>query len=163
MRTSSGELELYRTGVKSEWVDYNGHMSEAFYVLVFGFASDAFYERIGLWAPAAESSQVSVYTAEAHIMYLQEIAEGEPLRVTTRVLDFDQKRIHALHTMYHGDEPKVLATEELMLIHVQTAPEVRTKPFAPDVESQIRALYEAQAGLDWPRYAGRSIGISRKH
>lgn len=162
MRTNNGELELYRTEVKPEWVDYNGHMSEAFYVLVFGFASDALYERLGLWAQAGEASHVSVYTAEAHVVYLQEIAEGEPLKVTTRVLDFDQKRIHALHTMCHGDEPQVLATEELMLIHVQTAPEVRTKPFAADVESAIRSLYKAQSGLDWPRYAGRSIGIRRK-
>ena len=162
MRTNNGELELYRTEVKPEWVDYNGHMSEAFYVLVFGFASDELYERIGLGAQAREAGKVSVYTVEAHIAYLQEIAQGEPLRVTTRVLDFDSKRMHALHTMYHGDDPEVLATEELMLLHVQTAPEVRTAPFAPDAESQIRALYEAQAGLDWPRYAGRSIGIKRK-
>jgi acyl-CoA thioesterase FadM len=30
--------------VRPEWVDYNGHMSEAYYVLIFGDATDAFYD-----------------------------------------------------------------------------------------------------------------------
>ena len=34
-------LDLYRTSVKPEWIDCNGHMNVAYYVLVFGFAADA--------------------------------------------------------------------------------------------------------------------------
>ena len=33
--------------VPREWVDYNGHMSESCYLLVFGDQSDAFFRLIG--------------------------------------------------------------------------------------------------------------------
>ena len=34
----SGQL---RQRVRPEWIDYNGHLSEGYYVVVFGFATDA--------------------------------------------------------------------------------------------------------------------------
>ena len=32
--------------VRPEWIDYNGHLSEAYYVLVFGHATDAVMHRL---------------------------------------------------------------------------------------------------------------------
>ena len=37
-------LSLHAEPVRPEWIDYNGHLSEAYYVLVFGNATDALYE-----------------------------------------------------------------------------------------------------------------------
>ena len=34
--------------VRPEWIDYNGHLSEAYYVLVFGHATDAVMARLGM-------------------------------------------------------------------------------------------------------------------
>ena len=82
-------LRLYETSVRSEWVDYNGHMSEAFYTLVFGYATDALLDFIGMDGPYRRRTATSVYTLETHITYLREVGEGEPLIVTTRLLDSD--------------------------------------------------------------------------
>ena len=34
--------------VRPEWIDYNGHLSEAYYVLVFGHATDAAMVALGM-------------------------------------------------------------------------------------------------------------------
>lgn len=48
MNTSESHVfSVYRTTVKDEWIDYNAHLSEAYYVLVFGFATDAAMDELG--------------------------------------------------------------------------------------------------------------------
>ena len=41
-------LALHACTVKPEWTDYNGHMTESAYLLVFGDSSDAFFRFIGI-------------------------------------------------------------------------------------------------------------------
>lgn len=60
-------LPLFRETVRPEWIDYNGHMSEAFYVLVFGYATDALMEGTGMGPACRESTGCSMYTVESHI------------------------------------------------------------------------------------------------
>ena len=42
------ELTAWVEDVRPEWIDYNGHLSEAYYVLVFGHATDAVMARLGM-------------------------------------------------------------------------------------------------------------------
>ena len=44
----SQPLELYQAQVRPDWIDYNGHMSESFYLYAFGDASDALFQYIGI-------------------------------------------------------------------------------------------------------------------
>jgi acyl-CoA thioesterase FadM len=37
-------LQLHHTSVLPDWVDYNGHMNDTYYVLVFSQATDAFMD-----------------------------------------------------------------------------------------------------------------------
>ena len=92
-------LKAYKEPVHSEWVDYNGHMNVAYYMLVFDHASDAFLDQIGLDQAFRDLTNSSVFVVEAHISYEKEVMEGDPLIVTTQVLDFDAKRIHLFHRM----------------------------------------------------------------
>ena len=39
---------VWREPVQDAWIDYNGHLSEPYYVLVFGHATDAFMVHIGM-------------------------------------------------------------------------------------------------------------------
>ena len=41
-------LDIYSAKVHSDWIDYNGHMSESFYLYAFGDASDALFQYIGI-------------------------------------------------------------------------------------------------------------------
>ena len=41
-------LLLHSESVQPEWIDYNGHMNLAYYVLIFDHATDAFLDYIGM-------------------------------------------------------------------------------------------------------------------
>ena len=154
-------LVLLRETVRPEWIDYNGHLSEAYYVLVFGFATDALYDHVGMDDAFRRRTKTSVSTVEAHINYLSEVGEGAPLEIATRVLDLDDKRARVFHAMHRGDDGTLLATIELMLLHVDTTGS-RSAPFPDDVLARLRALHEAQAGQPMPPQAGRAISIPRR-
>ena len=153
-------LRLHETEVRPEWVDYNGHMSEAYYVLVFGHTTDAFLEAIGMNAAFREENRMSLYTLEAHISYLQEVGEAEPLSVTTQLLDADHKRVHLFHAMSHATSGEPVATGELMLLNVDGIGP-RSAPFPEDISSRLQEIQDAHQSLPWPEQAGRSIGIKR--
>ncbi|WP_078971306.1 thioesterase family protein [Streptomyces chattanoogensis] len=117
-------LPLFRQTVRDDWIDYNGHLSEAYYVLVFGFATDALMDAVGLDAGYRDRSGRSLYTVEAHVRYRRAVARHSQLAVRTVVLGVDAKKIRFLHEMYVCDpasgEPAgdAVATEELFALHV---------------------------------------------
>ncbi|MCA3824998.1 MAG: thioesterase family protein, partial [Burkholderia sp.] len=118
--TGDTPLTIYRDVVRPEWVDYNGHLRDAFYLLIFSFATDALLDRIGLDDAARRERGRSVYTLEAHVNYLHEIKEGTQVRVDARVLAHDAKRLHLyLERFAQGHDDAVSASEQ-MLLHVDT-------------------------------------------
>jgi len=158
--TVDAPLSLYETTVQPHWVDYNGHMSESFYLWAFGEASDALFRYIGI-DEAYRAAGRSFYTVETHLNNYKEVAGGEPLRFTTQLLDLDEKRLHFFHAMYHGKTGDLLATTEQMLLHVDMNAE-KAAPIDPAVYAALQAVAAAHAGLERPAEAGRRIGIKRK-
>jgi len=148
-------LNVYEESVQPEWIDYNGHMSEAFYVLVFGHASDALYEQVGIGTVYRERHRLSVYTVEAHIRYLREVSLRSRLRVATSVVDHDDKRIHFCHEMRVADT--LVATEELIGVCVDTG--ARCVAAIPDdVLANLAQIVLAEP----PAYVGRSVHLDRR-
>nr|WP_231974087.1 thioesterase family protein [Pseudonocardia sp. HH130630-07] len=142
--------------VRPEWIDYNGHLSEPYYVLVFGDATTALMERAGMDGPYRTASGCSLYTVEAHVRYLQEIGPDADLEVRTRVLGRDAKRLRLWHELYTGG--RRAATEELMCLHV--GPD-GTVPFPDDVAALLDGLAARTGDRDEPEHAGRSIASLR--
>lgn len=141
----------YETPVKPEWIDYNGHMSEAFYVLVFGFATDKSMDVLGLDSAYRASSGCSLYTVEAHVRYLDEVSLGSHLRVMTETVGATEKKLHLAHTMFVGET--VVATEEILGLHVHQQ-EGRAVPF-PEAVQQRASI----AISDAPPWAGRTVSV----
>ncbi|MFM0026764.1 thioesterase family protein [Paraburkholderia madseniana] len=154
-------LPCYRDVVRAEWVDYNGHLRDAFYMLIFSFATDALIDVIGLPDSVRKERGRSIYTLEAHINYLHEIKEGVQVRVDMRVLGHDAKRLHLYLEMFADEGIEPVAAGEQMLLHVDTGGP-RAVAFDPDVEARVRALAEAHTGLPTARFAGRVIGLPVK-
>jgi carnitine 3-dehydrogenase len=153
----SRPLRLHETVVDLTWVDYNGHMTEARYGDVFGYATDALLRHVGLDETYLDGGH-SAYTVEGHIRYLQEASALEPLVVDTQVLGADAKRLHVFHTLRHGRSEDALATGEYMLLHVDTAAG-RTCPWAEPLASRIAAAAAAHAHLAAPDGVGRAIAM----
>jgi acyl-CoA thioester hydrolase len=137
--SDTGVFWLHEATVRPEWVDYNHHMNEAYYVLVFGDATDAFYDHVGFDDAFRRREHVSLYTVEAHIRYLAEAHEGEALRIGTRLLAYDEKRLRLHHTMVRRDDAETLAIIELQALHVDKRV-VRSSEFHPEIAARIAAV-----------------------
>ncbi|WP_328548623.1 thioesterase family protein [Streptomyces platensis] len=149
---TTGGLPLFRRTVRDEWIDYNGHLSEAYYVLIFGFATDALMDAAGLDAAYRERTGCSLYTVEAHVRYLREVARDSQLTVRTTVLGVDGKKLRFLHEMFAGDpsgEP--VATEELFTLHIDQTTG-RSAPLPATARERLSGLIAPA-----PEWAGRGI------
>jgi carnitine 3-dehydrogenase len=154
-------LCFYRPSVLPAWVDYNGHMSESCYLLVFGDNSDAFFRLVGIDETYRDQGGHSLYTVQTHIHNIREVAEGEPLRLTLQLLDFDDKRVHIFHAMYHASSGDLLATGEQMLVHVNIS-QGRSTPMPADLQARLQAIAQAHASLSTPPQVGKPMGIRRQ-
>ncbi|GAB2889193.1 thioesterase family protein [Paraburkholderia jirisanensis] len=153
-------LPPYHDVVHAQWVDYNGHMRDAFYMLVFSYATDAVLDFIGLDAAARTARERSVYTLEAHLLYLRETRQGAGLRVDTRLIAHDAKRLHLYLEMFAKPHSAPVAASEQLLLHVDTRGP-RAVAFDSDVNLRVEALAAAAAVLPPPAHAGRVIGLTR--
>lgn len=149
---------IYRDVVRAEWVDYNGHLRDAFYMLIFSFAADALLDAIGLDDEQRRSRHRSVYTLEAHVNYLHEIKEGAAIEVSVRVLAHDTKRMQLYLEMHAEGHAGPVAASEQMMLHVDTTGP-RAAPFDPDVLERVRKRAAAGASLPPPSHVGRVIGL----
>lgn len=153
-------IDVWRSPVLAQWVDYNDHMTEAAYLTAFGWGSDVMFRYVGI-DESYRASGCSLYTVETHVVYEREAALGEPLRVTTRVLDLDAKRVHIWHEMFHGSAGTRLSVCEQMLVHVD-AREGRSSPIPGPVHAALSALLERHRALPAPAEVGRTMRIVRK-
>jgi acyl-CoA thioester hydrolase len=149
-------LRLYETKVAAEWVDYNGHLSEWAYLLVFGDNADAFFRYFGVDEDYRAAGR-SLYTAETHLRHLHEAHLGEPLRLSLQVLGTDAKRLHIAHEMT-GTTGEPLATAEQLLLHVDMRAG-KVAPFPAQIADRLRRIRDAHASLGVPGYVGHVMRI----
>jgi len=143
--------------VPPEWVDYNGHVHESRYLELFADATDALLSDVGVDAGYLEGGG-SYFTVETHLSHLRPLEAGDRVRVTTQVLDSDEKRLHVFHVLLRDGEDEPVATAEQMLIHVDTG-NGRTAPAREPVRERVAELTQRHAELPRPERAGRSIGV----
>jgi acyl-CoA thioester hydrolase len=156
----SGLLTTYQGPVLSDWVDYNGHLRDAFYLLIFSYATDGLMDQIGLDSAGRAASGHSLFTLECHLNYLHEVKVGALVQVRTQVLGLDAKRLHIHHTLHLADQPTVLAANEQMLLHVaMDGP--RATPFVEPVLTSVQALASKHQALPRPEHVGRVMALPK--
>ena len=154
-------LDLPGQRVLPEWIDYNGHMNVAYYVLAFDKATDRLFDLFDLGVDYVKRTNNSTFVLETHVTYAQEVHEGDPLRFTAQLLDYDAKRLHYFLQMFHGEEGYLSATSEQIALHVSLDTR-RTAPIPPEQLARLSFVMAAHQGLAKPSQAGSVIGIRRK-
>ena len=144
------ELADYRAEVIEEWIDYNGHMSEAFYVLVFGFATDSVMDQLGLGSAYRQGTNASLYTVESHNRYLDEVHLGSTLQVSSTIVSAGAKKLHLAYEMRVDNT--LVATEEIVAVHVDQD-EGTAIPFPAGVADTISTIR-----CTTPDWSGRRVG-----
>ena len=85
---------LYHTKVKADWIDYNGHMQDAYNGLVFSYAVDAFQDVVGFDAAYRQRTGCTIYLVEEHKYFLKEVKEGDLLEIRIGLLAVTEKLFH---------------------------------------------------------------------
>jgi len=146
--------------VRPEWIDSNGHMNLAYYVVVFDLATDKLYAALGIGDAYREATGNSCFTAETHTLYEREVHHGDRLRVHTWLLGSDTKRLHYFHELFHVDSGERSAVQELMALHI----DMGIRRVAPFPEAQRLSLEQAvakYAPATLPKGAGRRIAMPK--
>ena len=156
-------MHLLDARVEESWVDYNGHMNDAYYAILMSHATDALMQRIGLGPEGRRATQLTIYTLSMLIHYLKEAKLGAPLSVHGQLLEHDAKRIRFWLELRHGGDGDVLALSEQLLICVDQSDAVpRPASFLPDMQAKIAALATEHARLPVPGRAGHGISLRRR-
>ena len=154
-------LDTHRSAVLPEWVDWNGHMNVAFYVLAFDQASGAFMRNIGLGRPYVDGKLGMTFVLETHVTYDREMRQGAPMRFVTQLLKRDAKKVHLYHEMFHAAEGYLAATNEVIVMNIDYATR-RSAPWPAPAAERLEALWLAHKGLKRPAQAGRVMGLGKK-
>ncbi|MBL8669427.1 MAG: thioesterase family protein [Alphaproteobacteria bacterium] len=154
-------LPPHRGTVQQAWVDYNDHMNVGFYVVAFDQATDVVLEAVDLGERYRKATDRSIFVAELHVTYQNELRLGEGYAVDTLLLGSDAKRIHMMHVMTRAADGARAATCELLLMHVDLK-ERRAVPVPEPQAGQLAALARAQAGVARPPETGRAVSLAAK-
>jgi acyl-CoA thioester hydrolase len=147
-----GELSPWAEDVQPEWIDYNGHLSEAYYVLVFGHATDAVMAQLGMTPSYLTDTGTSLYTLEAHVRYLDEVPAGCRVEVRSSVIGVTGKLLWLFHEMWC--DGRLRASEEILAVHVDTRAG-RSTPFPDELRTAAEALL-----VPPPEHASRRIALN---
>ena len=128
----------HTTTVKPEWIDYNGHMQDAYYGLVFSYAVDAFQDWVGFDAAYRTATDCTIYLVEEHKYFLREVKESDPLAIQISVLGVSQKVFHLHCVMQSGGHD--VAISELMEMHVCQKPTPKGAPIPLDIAAHLNEL-----------------------
>ena len=152
-------LRLFSVKVPAAWIDYHGHMSEAYYLFTMSEAINPFFEYIGCDFTYRDRG-ASLYSVSWRLDFRSEVREGDRISVDTVLLNRDRKRLHLLHLLRRVECAVPAATGEQILVHVDTAAgratEMRGHPAAA-----VSAVAAAHSGISLPATVGRGLTLNR--
>ena len=155
-------LPSHRAQILPEWIDYNGHLRDAYYTVVLSDTIDEVMDHLGLDAAYRARTACTLYTLELHMHFLHEVKQSDELSVATSVLDFDRKRIHAGCEFTCPGIPGTVATAEVMLLHVHQGVKPASAAFPPEVERLLTGLKLAPQALAAWGPGSRKIELKRR-
>ena len=156
------ELPIYRAKIESDWIDYNGHLRDAYYGLVASYAVDGVMDHLGLDAAYRERTHCTLYTLEVHLHYLHEVKSSDDLAVVSSILDFDRKRIHVACRFICSRVSEPVATAEMMLLHVHQGDKPTVASFPDEVSAKLEALKVSPSSRESFGPSSRKIELKRR-
>lgn len=158
-----------KNGVTSEtrrvpeaWIDYNGHMNLAYYVMAFDEALDVMLDQeLGVGPSYVKAFNAGPFALQNHVHYLGELLAGEEFFCRFLMLDADAKRLHIAGSMIKLKDQTTVCVMEQILINVDHGTR-RSAPYPADIQSRIAALVEEHKPIARPAQIGRPIGLTNR-
>jgi acyl-CoA thioesterase FadM len=156
------QLPVYHVKIEPEWIDFNGHVRDAYYMLAASYAVDGLMDHLGLDAAYRESTHCTLYTLEMHIHFLHEVKQSDDLKILTSILDVDRKRIHAGFTFACSRLAEPAATADMMLLHVHQRQKPASAPLPEAVTAKLNAVKLSPDARDALGPLSRKIELKRR-
>lgn len=156
--TDDGDLLVIREAVREEWLDHNGHMNVAAYLIAFDSAVRTLCTGLGIGPDQIPLSGKTIFVGQANIVYRRELVRGSRIRITARILAVTEERAHACLSMYDDDGDVLAAFNEQLFVCADMATR-RPCPFPPVPQERFRAVFDAQRRFPVPKYVGRRITL----
>jgi acyl-CoA thioester hydrolase len=156
------ELPVYRATIEPAWIDYNGHVRDAYYGLVASLAVDDVMDRLGLDAEYRERTHCTLYTVELHLHYLHEVKGSDDLAVISSVLDCDRKKIHLGCRFVCSRVNEPVAVADMMLLHVHQGDKPGVAAFPDEVSAKLETLKLSPALREAFGPSSRKIELKRR-
>ncbi len=156
--TIDAPFARYEGEVLPEWIDYNGHLNLAYYVVLFDQATDLLFDALGIGIAYKHETGLGTFAVETHNLYERELLLGEHVRVASQILGADDKRLHVAHEMSRLPSGERAAVQELMFLHVDLGAR-RVVPFPQAAFERVAAGMAAHAHLPRPDWTGRRIAM----
>lgn len=154
------EGTIHEGTVRPDWIDNNGHMNVAYYLMAFDKALDDLTDAIGLTRAYRAAHDSGIFVVETHLTYGRELLEGDAYRIETRILGIDGKRLHLFARMRRAEDGEQSATCEMMILHMDMRAR-RSAPFPAPILARLIELEQlAQGGP--PLDAGRKISLAQQ-
>lgn len=148
--------------VQPTWIDYNGHMNMGYYLVAFDqVATDGFYDYLGIGIAHKQAVGKSTFSLAANIDFIAELMDGDPLRFTTQLIDYDHKRLHFYHCLYHAEDSYLAATNENLGMYIDMETR-RSTSFTEEQMARFQQELERGQACGVPDGVGRALGIRRK-
>jgi acyl-CoA thioester hydrolase len=151
-----------RMAIEPAWIDYNGHLNMAYYNVLFDRAVDEAFGLCGLGPDYVQIRKNSFFLVESRIRYRRELTQSDPVRVTLRLIDFDDKRLHYTMEIRHAVDGWLAAACENLSINVDMATR-RAAAFPADILANLAIMKAAHADLPLPDMLGAGVSMPTKH
>lgn len=151
-------FSAYRCEVLPQWLDADGHMNIAYYVLAFDRATDAFLDNLQLGRGYATETGCEVTVLEMNVSYKRGPQVGSVLHIDTQLLEYNDKKLRIIHQMFHETNGALVASNELLLLHVRQGNR-QSCCFPPEVVDRLEEVSQYHFSLELPEDAGRVIRL----
>ena len=130
--------------VEPSFIDANGHMNMAWYMVLFDRASWAFFAALGLRA----GHTTGPFAVEATQRFHAELFEGDEVAVHTQVIAVGKSSMSVRHAMVDVARRRIAATVDIVAVHVDKTTR-RAVPFGAE---QVAAAEPFRPGSSEPAW-----------
>src|SRR2546421_12493413 len=95
--TIPAPYQRFEGEVLPEWIDWNGHLNLAYYVVLFDRATDLLFDELGLGLDYRRNEEKGTFVVETHNLYERELLVGQQVPAATHILRLGPKRPHTRH------------------------------------------------------------------
>jgi acyl-CoA thioester hydrolase len=112
-------LNLSSQKIIKDWIDYNGHMNVAYYLLIFDrYGADKLNTIFKMGEESAKNTGMSTMIVENNIAYKRELKVDEEVDINLIYFNHDKKRLHYKFEMINKKDNSLSATFEALALYV---------------------------------------------